>query len=73
MQTLQEEFLAEVEAYLASSGIEPTPFGLRALKDPRFVFDLRKGRACSSRTIDRVRGFMRANPPPQPAPTEVAA
>ena len=67
-------FLAEIEAYLAKSGLEPTSFGKQVLGDPNFVFDLRKGRSPSTRTMGKVREAM-ANPPVsavQSAPREAA-
>jgi hypothetical protein len=36
--------LYRVERYLRRSGIPPTRFGREAVRDPRFVFDLRSGR-----------------------------
>jgi hypothetical protein len=38
--------------------MEASLFGRSALKDPNFVFDLRKGRCPNLRTIQRVRAFM---------------
>jgi sulfate adenylyltransferase subunit 2 len=55
-------FLADIEAYLKSSGLDPTAFGKHALGDPSFVFDLRKGRSPSSRTMEKVRAAMTATP-----------
>jgi hypothetical protein len=56
--TLLESFLADVEAFLSGRGMEASLFGRSALKDPNFVFDLRKGRCPNLRTIQRVRAFM---------------
>jgi sulfate adenylyltransferase subunit 2 len=50
--------LAEVERFLETAGLEPTSLGKQALSDPSFVFDLRKGRSPSTRTIDKVRAWM---------------
>lgn len=58
MQTLNEEFCAEVERFLIEYKMDPTIFGRQSLSDPNFVFDLRKGRAPTTRTVDRVRSFM---------------
>ncbi len=55
MASLQQEFTDEIEAYLVESGLTPTVFGRMVLRDPTFVFRLRKGRSCGTRTIDRVR------------------
>ena len=38
--------------------MEPTALGKQALGDPNFVFDLRKGRSPSTRTIDKVRAWI---------------
>ena len=52
--------LTEVEKFLRRSEIAPTRFGREAVGDPRFVFDLRKGRDPRPRTIERVRAFLEA-------------
>lgn len=36
----------------------PARFGREAVRDPRFVFDLRNGREPRPQTIDRVRAFL---------------
>lgn len=54
----QPTLLSEIEAFLARTGMKPTVFGKRAVGDPRFVFDLRDGRECRSKTGRRVRDFM---------------
>ena len=53
-----EEFLLLVEAFIAKHGLSPTTFGIWAMDDSRFVFDLRNGRSCLGRTVRRVRDFM---------------
>jgi 2,4-dienoyl-CoA reductase-like NADH-dependent reductase (Old Yellow Enzyme family) len=58
--TLLESFLTDVEAFLSERHMEASLFGRNALKDPNFVFDLRKGRCPNLRTIQRVRAFMAA-------------
>lgn len=50
--------LFEVEAFLVRSGMSPSSFGREALKDPTFVFGLRKGQNFRPKTIDRVREFI---------------
>lgn len=52
-------FRAEVEGYLAASGMKATTLGKEASADPNFVFDLRSGRTPRPETIDRVRAWMR--------------
>lgn len=64
MISYSETFLKDVEQFLESSKIEPTRLGREALGDPSFVFDLRKGRSPSGRTMDKVRTWMTAWKPP---------
>jgi len=58
MDTVAHSFLSEIEQFLASAGMDPTALGKQALGDPSFVFDLRKGRSPSTRTIDKVRNWI---------------
>ena len=58
MDSVAQSFLAEIERFLSSAGIDPSALGKGALGDPNFVFDLRKGRSPSTRTIDKVRGWI---------------
>ena len=50
--------LREVEKYLNRSEIAPTRFGRDAVGDPRFVFDLRRGREPRPTTVARVIAFL---------------
>ena len=68
MDSVAQSFLAEIDRFLSSAGIDPTALGKQALGDPNFVFDLRKGRSPSTRTIDKVRSWMAQ----QTAPTAAA-
>src|SRR5690242_483498 len=61
MDTIAQTFLTDIEAFIADSDIDPTTLGKQALGDPSFVFDLRKGRSPSARTMDKVRAWMRGN------------
>jgi sulfate adenylyltransferase subunit 2 len=61
MDTLAHSFLTEIDAYLEAQGLEASAFGKLALGDPNFVFDLRKGRSPSTRTMDKVRAHMAAS------------
>lgn len=75
MDTIAQTFLTDIEGFIAESKIDPTTLGKQALGDPSFVFDLRKGRSPSARTMDKVRAWMRSNgadvkPAPAPAPGE---
>jgi sulfate adenylyltransferase subunit 2 len=65
MDTIAQSFLKDIEAQLARSGLDPTNFGKDALGDPSFVFDLRKGRSPSARTMDKVRAAMQEASAPQ--------
>jgi sulfate adenylyltransferase subunit 2 len=58
MDGVAQSFLGEIETFLASARMEPTALGKQALGDPRFVFDLRKGRSPSTRTIEKVRKWI---------------
>jgi len=52
--------LREVENFLRRADVAPTRFGREAVGDPRFVFDLRKGRDPRPRTVERVRTYLEA-------------
>ena len=53
--------LRQIEIFLRQSGLAPTTFGRQAARDPRFVFDLRKGRTVGDRLRARVQGWMQEN------------
>ncbi len=57
---LQTQFLLTIERALAASGMSPSAFGKAALGEPNFVFDLRNGRSCTAKTMDRVLDFVSA-------------
>ena len=50
--------LADIEAFIARSGMTPTEFGLKALNNPAFLIHLRSGGDVRLRTADKVRAFM---------------
>jgi len=58
MGTRTVHLLRDVEKFLKFSNTAATRFGREAMGDPRFVFDLRKGREPGVRTIKRVRAFL---------------
>ena len=60
MGTLNVHLLRDVEKYLKISNTPAARFGREAMGDPRFVFDLRKGREPRTRTIERIRAFLEA-------------
>lgn len=49
-----------VDLFLRRSGMSPTRFGRLALRDPRFVYDLRAGRKPRRRTVARVVAWLEA-------------
>ncbi len=53
--------LTEVERFLRRSRTAPTRFGREAVGDPRFVFDLRRGREPRPRTVTRVLAYLEAS------------
>ena len=52
--------LREVEKFLRTSHVSAARFGRDAMRDPRFVFDLRNGREPRNRMIVRVRAYLEA-------------
>ena len=67
MDKIAQTFLTEIETFLAATAMDPTSFGKQALADPSFVFDLRKGRSPSTRTMEKVRTWMRSAVAPRHA------
>jgi hypothetical protein len=53
------KLLDACEAFLMEFGLTPSRFGREACRDPRFIFDLRRGREPSGKVADRVFAFMR--------------
>jgi hypothetical protein len=39
-------------------GVPPARFGVEAVRDPRFVFDLRNGREPRARTVAKVEAYI---------------
>ncbi len=58
--TITEQFRQKIEAYLATTGMDPTRFGRAVMNDPNFVFDLREKRSPTAATMDKVRLWMSA-------------
>lgn len=50
--------LRDVERFLTAKNISPAKFGRECVGDPRFVFDLRRGRTPRPNTIRRVQSFL---------------
>jgi sulfate adenylyltransferase subunit 2 len=70
MDKIAQSFLAEIEDFLVKADTDASNLGKQALGDPSFVFDLRKGRSPSTRTMERVREWIGQKAPP---PSETAA
>jgi hypothetical protein len=54
------ELLPRVERYLKASGVPPTRFGRDVARDPRLVFDMRRGRDPKRRMRDRLNAYLDA-------------
>lgn len=50
--------LHQIDRFLRETGMPPTLFGRRAVRDPRLVGDLRNGREPGTRVKARVEHFM---------------
>jgi hypothetical protein len=61
--SLQDDFLAEIHAFLAARKMDATMFGREAMNDPNFVFQVEHGRCVRLDTVDKVRAFMAAHRP----------
>lgn len=55
------ELRRRIETYLRRSGVAPTRFGSEAVRDPRFVFDLRRGRQLGPEITGRVAAYLDAH------------
>lgn len=64
--------LADIENFLSAHTMSASAFGTRVLSDPRFVFELRKGRSLRAATVLHVRGFMAACAPGESHPPSSA-
>lgn len=56
--TTDRPLIMTIERFLKEHAMPPTRFGRLAVRDPRFVLDLRMGREPGSRTRCRVEHFM---------------
>jgi hypothetical protein len=64
--------LLTVERHLRRMAVPPSRFGREVAGDPRFVFDLRKGREPRPATRDRVLAFIAAAQTADPASHSVS-
>lgn len=54
----KDEFKKMVELFIEEKKISETAFGILALKQPNFVFQLKEGRECREATQEKVLEFM---------------
>jgi predicted transcriptional regulator len=55
----REQFLEDIDAFLAHTGMSERQLGDQAVNDAKFVARIRAGSSLTVRTLDRVRKFMR--------------
>lgn len=58
-----DPLLDAITAHCAISGMSETAFGIAAVGDPRFVFDLKQGREPRRKTVARVTEFIAGHAP----------
>ena len=63
--SLMRDFLSDIDAYLAERRISETALGKAAVNDGKFVSRIRSGKGVTVRLVERVREYMRENPPEQ--------
>ena len=59
MSDTKEELLAEIEAFLARTGMGPTQFGKLIDNNTNVVKRLRAGKSITTDTADKIRDFIR--------------
>jgi len=52
------DLLRRIERHMRRRGMAPSCFGRAAVNDPRFVFDLRKGRKVNDSTAAKVDAWL---------------
>lgn len=52
--------LRRVVAFLRETDMPPSQFGREAMRDPKFVFDLRNGRSPGRKVVERADSYMQA-------------
>ena len=50
--------LGKIDRYLKAKSMAPTRFGREAVRDPRLVHDLRRGREPGAKMIARIEAFI---------------
>lgn len=57
----QKEFIKLIDDYLEKKGMSPTGFSLAVTRDPNFVYDVRRGRGCGFKMVDKVKEYIKKN------------
>ena len=57
-----EPLLLEISEYCRQVGLAESTFGRAAINDGKLVSRLRNGGRITTETLDRIRGYMAANP-----------
>ena len=63
-----QQLLQEISDYCRQTGLAESTFGRRAVNDGKLAARLRNGGRITTDTLDRIHGFMAANPAQEPAP-----
>lgn len=63
MAPMTQDFIIDAQAYCAERGIKLSTLGKYAVGDGSLFARLMAGRRCFPDTLDRVREYMRKNPP----------
>ena len=56
--SIQTDLMAEIDAFLRSSGMPETTFGLNAMNDGSMVSRIRNGRNVTIGTVERIRRYI---------------
>ncbi len=59
--SIPSELLREIDAFVRRAGMAPTTFGRLAANDGKLVARLRSGKGITTRTVEKVRAYMRDN------------
>ena len=73
---MRDEILKEIEAFLKDTGMSPTAFGEKAMRDRTLMISLRAGRNMTIRTLEKLQRFMadeRGKVKRKPRPTRLRA
>jgi len=61
---IDQDLLDQIDAFLTSTGMSATAFGLKVTNDRRLIPDLREGRDLRGTTRRKILEFIAAPPPP---------